>query len=1280
MSGRMLDQDVVRRSRFVQIRGAMRLPWAAQRGWGSVLATLLLVTLGIASPSVGAERGLLAALDQAGERTAFYTTTISIPTYPYHEHLTEVYDAGYNMTYPVLDWDAYEASDPRPSPQEYELLVLENRYLTVTLLPELGGRVYQLIDKATMHNHLYQNPVIKPTRWGPPEQGWWLAAGGIEWCLPVDEHGYVSGVPWSWSVITATDGMTVTVYDTQADDRLRAAIDLSLPSDGAYLVVTPRLENPTAVPIEFKFWLNAALAPGAGNRPTEGLEFIFSAPKMAVHSTGDARLPGTHPATPSGPDHRFHWPIHAGIDFSALRNWTQWLGFFEYPQAVRGFAGVYDQDLEEGVVRVFPPEIAKGVKGFAPGWSDPLPWHLWTDEDTGGVELHGGLAPTFWDAVRLDPYDTLSWRELWYPVRDIGTVSVASADASLGLVKDAEGLSVGLHPTRAWASTESELFIWRRATCDTLAHWLLPAIDPKTGYHNHLNLGELTLDEISVAYVDAAGTILAVYGPSGCLDFTMPAPHLGYGVNVRQQDRIPELLPPLGFDWLKLWDEYPGSRLPLKDDVPYRILYNIGCGAYINDLAGWRTYVRSVAQAGLESVDAYEICNEPNVRNANMGGYAPNPERFTELLCIAKEEIGALAPGVPVISGGLAPVGRIRKPWPCGEGNNCEAMDERAFLQVMLDSGAGACMDGFGYHPYGFASPPERDPDLVSNEFAFRGVEKLREMLVDAGLEALPVWATEFNWIRRPSEDGLEMCDGDADYAPYFLWQEVTAQTQADYLVRAFQYADTHWPWMAGMFVWNLDWHDYLPWWPCAHSRYYALRRQDGSDLGAATPGYAALADMPKRPGLLGTPMLAVEPQRRILMSELSASEVLSTSFTILNARSDVLTWTAAISQKMMPVTLSAQQGAQGERLWVTVDTSGLLTGAYTATLTIDALPPETMARPQSVDLVVHLVDALQRVYLPLTLRDRASPSSSSAPLGPSKIGTHAIAEGGTLELVEQVSAAGSHVAVVKAVVDFGYLCDVKEISPETLTIGRWSHWKWESVIAEADPAVQAGEHMMRHMARWAPYRGCVDYWEVLNEVNPPTAEGHAWLGEFFKAAMDIAEANGYRLALFSYSMGVPELYHWEAIAETGVFARAGAGGHILSLHEYGGPLLRDRWGEALPRYPGQDPDDPSLPRYADRGVLAGRYRHLYEEILIPRGEAIPLVITEVNLAIEDPDRRADYFLDEIAWYDDRLREDDYVLGMTIFTLGGHVAQWDHFDYYEFLPDLAARIIALQSE
>jgi len=454
------------------------------------------------------------------EQTVFYTTTLVIPTYPYASYLSTATNLAYNMDYQVLDWGGYEAGHPVPVPVPYTLLVLENAYLKVSILPELGGRIYQLIYKATGNNELYQNPVIKPTVWGPLEQGWWLAVGGIEWALPVDEHGYEWGMPWDWRVVTSTAGVTATLCDTWATDRLRAKVDIFLPAERAYLAVSPHLENPTDHNLEYKFWLNAMLTPGSGNALSSGLQFVFSADEVSIHSTGDDRLPGAHKMI-LGPEYRISWPVYNGVDYSRLENWDAWLGFFEYPEAANDFVGVYNYHGGEGVVRVFPSEIARGAKGFGMGWQHSLNPDIWTDDGSAYVELHGGIAPTFWDHAYLEAGDVISWTECWYPFGEIGALSAATGEGALGLRFEGDVLHVGVHPTRAWDGDASQIYLWERQTCVEIGRYELPAVGPSESYELSVASVGYALEDLAVAYTDSAGSILVDLNPQHC--FPLPA-------------------------------------------------------------------------------------------------------------------------------------------------------------------------------------------------------------------------------------------------------------------------------------------------------------------------------------------------------------------------------------------------------------------------------------------------------------------------------------------------------------------------------------------------------------------------------------------------------------------------------------------------------------------------------------------------------------------------------------------------------------------------------------
>lgn len=385
----------------------------------------------------------------APAKTSYRVTEITLATYPYAAYLRPASDPtvnGYPLS--VLDRAAYEAANPQPAPKKYRLIVLENRYLRLGILPDLGGRIYECTFKPTGHNELYSNPVIKPTGWGPPSPpypagaNWWLAAGGIEWGFPVEEHGYEWGTSWGFDHVTqANGGVMVTVFTRGGPQSPYAVVDVILPPDTAYFVIQPHIINPQGAPFRFKWWANAMLAPGAANTPGPELRFILPASEVTVHSTGDPSLPGAGQALP--------WPVVNGRDLSRLGNWAQWLGVFRRSAAAGGYAGVYDPAADEGMLRIYPTNVVRGVKLFAMGWSAPIGADNWTDDGSGYVELHGGLMPTFDDWFELAPGDDVTWSEIWYPAAGIGGVTWASDDGALALLPGEGLLKVGFFPTVA---------------------------------------------------------------------------------------------------------------------------------------------------------------------------------------------------------------------------------------------------------------------------------------------------------------------------------------------------------------------------------------------------------------------------------------------------------------------------------------------------------------------------------------------------------------------------------------------------------------------------------------------------------------------------------------------------------------------------------------------------------------------------------------------------------------------------------------------------------------
>jgi len=378
----------------------------------------------------------------ATQEVQVYEQPMTILTYPFAAHLVAAPDSVYGGQVVRLDRGAYEASRPEPSPHAYRALVVENAYLRLIFLPELGGRLYQCVYKPTNQAVFYNNRVLKPTYWGPlpREENWWLAAGGLEWAFPVNEHGYEWGAPWE--VAVRRDAAGVEVVLRRAEGALQAEVIVAVAAGEGRFTVSPRLTNAGSRTLPVQFWANAMLSPGSATVGPD-LRLIFPAAQAIVHSTGDPSLPGEGATMP--------WPVVGGRDLRLYANWRNWLGVFA-AEPLPAFVGAYDARADVGVARVLGG--VKGVKLF--GFGSEFPdLSTFTDDGSAYVELWAGANRTFWpgDDVALNPGASVGWTETWIPVAGMGGFTAATPDAVVRLEREGGGIAVGAFSPVSRAAT-----------------------------------------------------------------------------------------------------------------------------------------------------------------------------------------------------------------------------------------------------------------------------------------------------------------------------------------------------------------------------------------------------------------------------------------------------------------------------------------------------------------------------------------------------------------------------------------------------------------------------------------------------------------------------------------------------------------------------------------------------------------------------------------------------------------------------------------------------------
>lgn len=430
---------------------------------------------------------------------------ITIPTYKIGEPdknpmflENRVYQgsSGVVYPYPVIDKVYDEKFD-----KEYTALFLENEYLKVMILPELGGRIQMAYDKTNDYHFVYYNQVIKPALVGLA--GPWIS-GGIEFNWP-QHHRPSTFDATDYMIKENTDGSkTVWVNEYEKMFGTKCALGFTLYPDKAYIELHAKLYNRTPFPQTFLWWANPAVS------VDEHYQSVFPPDVHAVFDHGKRDVI----SFPIAKGTYYKVDYSPGTDISVYNNIPVPTSYMAVNSAFN-FVGGYHHQKQAGIMHVADHNVSPGKKQWTWGCGDfGKAWdrHL-TDEDGPYFELMCGVytdnQPDFsW----IMPNEVREFKQYFMPYKNIGYVKNASIDAMVNL-EFKDGLTSRVE-VKVYVTSSKKVTIQLRAAGQLLFSEQVK-LSPFISFQKTINIADPTIsqNEYYAEVLDEAGKILIDYTP-----------------------------------------------------------------------------------------------------------------------------------------------------------------------------------------------------------------------------------------------------------------------------------------------------------------------------------------------------------------------------------------------------------------------------------------------------------------------------------------------------------------------------------------------------------------------------------------------------------------------------------------------------------------------------------------------------------------------------------------------------------------------------------------------
>ncbi len=405
--------------------------------------------------------------------------------------------------YPTVEKISEEKTD-----REYTAVWLENEYLRVMVLPELGGRIQRAYDKTNDYDFVYYNHVIKPALVGLT--GPWIS-GGIEFNWP-QHHRPTTFLPVDYEMKEEEDGsVCVLLHDVDQMYGTKGIARIALYPGKAYIEITGQLYNRTSLPQTFLWWANPAVP------VNDNTQSIFPPDVHAVMDHGKRDVSRFPIATGV----YYKKDYSEGVDISRYKNIPVPTSYMA-EKSKYDFVGGYDYGKGAGILHVADHHISPGKKqwtwgcgDFGKAWDRNL-----TDEDGPYVELMTGVyTDNQPDFTWLKPFEEKTFTQYFMPYKAVGQVKNATTQAAVHLSLEGETAHVIVYATGVYEQARIELTALRETILDETL-----TLSPTDIFDKKIRAAGRREEDLRIRVYDAQGNILVEYQPEAAELPELPEP------------------------------------------------------------------------------------------------------------------------------------------------------------------------------------------------------------------------------------------------------------------------------------------------------------------------------------------------------------------------------------------------------------------------------------------------------------------------------------------------------------------------------------------------------------------------------------------------------------------------------------------------------------------------------------------------------------------------------------------------------------------------------------